>query len=59
LIISLVLFFSSRARVWAGISSQGEEFWVTFPQGIDANNLQLFIHQQAVLTTVSIQSPGG
>lgn len=59
LIISLVLFFSLLApRVWAGISSQGEEFWVTFPQGIDANNLQLFITSKAG-ATVSIQSPGG
>ena len=33
--------------VWAGISSQGTEYWVTFPEGQSANFLQLYISSEA------------
>jgi hypothetical protein len=54
----LVLFFIfSHHQTYAGISSQGTEFWVTFPQGINVNYLQLFISSEGG-ASVSIQAPG-
>ncbi len=45
-------------RVWAGISSQGTEYWVTFPEGQSANFLQLYISSEAG-AAVTVQTTSG
>ncbi len=44
-------------RAFAGIANQGTEFWVTFPQGISATDLQLFITSEPG-ASVTAQAPG-
>lgn len=55
--VLILIFLGTAPPVQAGISSQGTDFWVTFPQGVSANDMQLFI-TSALGASVTIQAPG-
>ncbi len=55
LLVWTCLIGTGSAR--AGITSKGTEFWMTFPQGISANALQIFITSETG-TNGQVQIPG-